>query len=74
MDNVMKIASSDEELTETPEPTKLNWEIVALAQRRARELRAEALTRAIFAPWRSIRSSVDRARTLIECVPVGTCP
>jgi hypothetical protein len=69
----MKTVSSDRELPDTLEPTKLDWEIVALAQRRARRLRAEAFTRAIFALWISIRSRVDRARALIECEPPGTC-
>ena len=70
----MKMPSSDRDLPETTEPAKLDWEIVALAQRRARRLRAAAFTRAIYAPWRSIRISVDRARTLIARVPVETCP
>jgi hypothetical protein len=69
----MKMPSTDRDLPETTEPAKLDWEIVALAQRRARRLRAEAFTRAIYASWRAIRSSVDRARALSECVPVGTC-
>ncbi len=70
----MNIVSSDRKLPDTSALTKLDWEIVALAQRRARELRAEAFTRAIFAPWKSIRSRVDRARAPIEFAPVGTCP
>jgi hypothetical protein len=70
----MKTASSDQELTKMPESTKIDWEIVALAQRRARRLRAEAFARAIRALWRSIRSSVDRAHALIDCAPAGTCP
>jgi hypothetical protein len=70
----MKMPSTDRDLPETTEPAKLDWEIVALAQRRARRLRAEAFTRAIYASWRAIRTLIARARAPIEFAPVGTCP
>ena len=70
----MKIASSDRGLPETLEPVKLDWEVVAQAQRRARQLRAEAFTHALCAPGRAIQTLIDRARAPIEFAPVGTCP
>lgn len=41
-------------------------------QRRAQSLRAEVLTRAVCAPWRWLRTRVERLRAPIDFEPIGT--
>jgi hypothetical protein len=43
---------------------------VAKLQRRARGLRAEALLRAVGAPWRWLRTRVERLRAPIDFEPL----
>jgi len=50
----------------------LDWEEVEQGMRRARELRSEAFTQAMRAPWLWISEGIERARAPIDFEPIGT--
>ena len=70
----MRVVSSHQPPGRSVGEPKLDWEVVAQLQRRARRLRAEAFTRAFRAPWIWLKSRLERAYAPWDFASDGTCP